>query len=142
MSIIARMSEKTIFDIFGAAKYVGTDRQSITNWMRKGLLPPDGGRRIYLPSLFVHGAFQIDKTDIDLFLERMEYKLEEKENKEAIEQSSKKGVTMSQDETLDAAEVIEYIEEVMEENKLRPGQKIDTLLQAIEDETEEEEEEE
>ncbi len=142
MSVFAAMSEKTVYDILGAAKYVGTDRQTLSAWMRKGLLPPDGGRRIYLPSLFVHGRFEIDKTDIDLFLERMEYQIEEKENKEAIEQSSKKGVTMSQEETLDAAEVIEYIEEVMEENKLRPGQKIDTLLQAIEDETEEEEEEE
>lgn len=46
------------------------------------------------------------------------------------------------DETLDPGEVLEYLEDFMEENELRPGQKIDTLLAAIESDAEEEEEEE
>jgi len=44
------------------------------------------------------------------------------------------------DERLPAEEALDYIEEIMEENDLRPTQKIDTLIQAIEADQDESEE--
>lgn len=46
------------------------------------------------------------------------------------------------EERLPAEEVLEYIEGIMNENDLRPTQKIDTLIQAIEADQEEDEEDE
>ena len=44
------------------------------------------------------------------------------------------------DERLPADEALDYIEEIMEENDLRPTQRIDTLIHAIEDDQDEDEE--
>lgn len=44
------------------------------------------------------------------------------------------------EERLPAEEALDYIEEIMNENDLRPTQKIDTLIQAIEADQDESEE--
>jgi len=49
---------------------------------------------------------------------------------------------MADEETLAAEDVLEYIEDVMSDYKLRPAQKINTLIEAIEADAEEAEAEE
>ncbi|GAH95957.1 unnamed protein product [marine sediment metagenome] len=131
------MGKKVYHDIKGACEYANVDRRTIYNWIKRGILI-DGEIRLFLPMRTFEGMPLVNEIDLDNFMIEIGHNPEE-ENNQTIDQQSKKGVSMAEDESLDAQDVLDYLEDVMEENKLRPGQKIDTLLHAVEDEIEEEE---
>jgi len=94
---------------------------------------------VFLAVRILDGVNLINEIDFDNYLIEIGYNPEE-ENNDTIEQQSKKGEDMAENETLDPEDVLEYLEDIMQENELRPSQKIDTLIQAIDGEIEEEEE--
>ncbi|MBA7713926.1 hypothetical protein ES703_122937 [subsurface metagenome] len=139
------MGKKVYHDIEGACEYANVDRQTIYNWIKRGILI-DGEIRLFLPMRTFEGMPLVNEIDLDNFMIEIGHNPDEEKNQTTPRYyhrpTIKKGVSMADDETLDAQEVLDYLEEVMDENKIRPGQKIDTLLQAVEDEIEDEDEEE
>jgi len=120
------MGKKVYHDIKGACEYANVDRQTIYNWIKKGILVD--GRRICLAMRTLDGVNLINEIDFDNYMIEIGYNPED-ENKETTGRPITKEKIMG----LNGEETLEYIDGVMKEYGLRPSQKIDTLLQKIEE---------
>jgi len=121
------MGKKVYHDIKSACEYANVDRTTIYNWIKKGILVD--GRRIYLAVRILDGVNLINEIDFDNYMMEIGYNPEESENKE----TTGRPITKEKIVGLNGEETLEYIDGVMKEYGLRPSQKIDTLLQKIEE---------
>lgn len=75
------MGTKIYFDVKGAAEYAGVDRRTIHNWIEKGVGLANGDR-LHLSARFVCGLIEVNKIDLDGYLDELGYEPEEEENDE------------------------------------------------------------
>ena len=127
------MTEYNYFDLNGAAHHIGVARQTVYIWIKKGVII--NGARLYLPVRLIDGVYLVNADDLHRYVDKLDARHHEAGYDAAAEnkQTTGRPITKEKQVGLNGEETLEYIDGVMKEYGLRPSQKIDTLIQKIEE---------